>query len=151
SSGLEGRYEASIAAARAMIAEMPVEFRDAAAPLVDGYLPIVFHVMVRFGKWEEVLKEPAFPDPFIVANAVRRYARGTALGALGRLDEAEKELAALEELVNKVDDRPVGNNPAKAVVPIPVNVLAGELLFRRGKTDEGIARLEKAVELEDGL
>lgn len=151
SSALEGNARAALEAADAMVKDMPLEFRDALAPIVDGFLPIRLHVLVRFGRWSEVLAEPAFPDRFVVANCVRHYARGTALGALGRLDEAEQELAALKALAATIDDRPVGNNAARTVLEIPVAVLEGELLFRRGKVDEGLARLEQAAKVEDGL
>src|SRR5690606_242888 len=108
-------------------------------------------VLVRFGRWEDVLRQPEFAPQLKSSNAVRHYARGVSLAALDRLDEAERELRALEAAIAAMDDRPIGNNPARLVLGVPHHMLAGELLFRRGKVDEGLARLEEAVKLQDTL
>jgi tetratricopeptide (TPR) repeat protein len=114
-------------------------------------MPVVFHVLVRFGKWQAVLVEPAFDPSLRSSNAVRRYARGVSRAALGRLDEAEAEREALARAIADMDERPIGNNPAKVVLQVPLKVLEGELLFRRGRRDEGLAALREAVRLEDAL
>lgn len=151
SSMLEGRSEAAMAAAKRMIADLPPEFVKSAGPLVDGYLPVVLHVLVRFGRWEEILREPAFPAEFLVANGVRHYARGVALTVLDRFTEAESELAELEAIVARLDDRPIGNNAAKSVMRIPRLVLAGELAFAAGRHDEGLDLLAQAAAIDDEL
>ncbi len=53
--------------------------------------------------------------------------------------------------VAAVDSRTWGNNPATVVLGIPGHMLAGELAFRRGRTDEAISELRSAVATEDGL
>lgn len=152
SSMMEGRSKAALEAARAMVAEVPDEFLNGpAGPAVDGFMPVVFHVLVRFGRWEDVLAEPGFAPALKTANAVRHYARGVALAALGRLDEAGVERQALADAINAMDDRPLGNNAAKQVLLIPLAALEGELLFRRGQAAQGIARLREAVAMEDQL
>jgi tetratricopeptide (TPR) repeat protein len=148
---MEGRSETAVAAARAMVAGFPRELLAEMGPLVDGYLPIVFHALVRFGRWEQILREPAFPDLMGVANAVRHYARGIALTALGRFDDAQRELGALDALCAVMDDRAIGNNPATTVLKIPQRALRGELEFARGHQDTGIALLREAVAVEDTL
>lgn len=146
-----GRSELSLEAARAMVKGVPAEFIASSAPVVDGYMPVVLHVLVRFGKWDQVLQEPAFPPELIVANAVRHYARGVALSALGRVDEAEAEARELAAWVAKIDDRAMGNNPARRVLEIPVRTLAGEIAFRKGDVDEAVAQLRQAVAVENEL
>jgi len=151
SSMLEGRSEAAMGAAKRMVADLPPEFVKSAGPLVDGYLPVVLHVLVRFGRWEEILREPAFPAEFLVANGVRHYARGVALTVLDRFAEAESELAELDAIVARLDDRPIGNNAAKSVMRIPRLVLAGELAFAAGRHDEGLDLLAQAAAIDDEL
>lgn len=148
---MEGRSAESLTAARAMVSGFPSEMLEQMGPFVDGVLPIVLHVLVRFGRWEDVLREPAFPDLFGVANCVRHYARGVAFTALDRFAEAEHEIAELDALCAVMDDRSVGNNPAKTVVQIPQRVLRGELEFRKGNRDAGLALLREAVAIEDTL
>ncbi len=151
SSMLEGRCEAALQSARTMLAEMPPEFVQAAGPLVDGFMPVVMHTLVRFGRWQEVLEHPPFPAEYPVANGVRHYARGTALNALGKPDEAEAELRQLDALVAALDERTIGNNPAQVVMKIPQLLLSGEIAFSRGRRDEGLARVAEAVAIEDQL
>jgi tetratricopeptide (TPR) repeat protein len=134
-----------------MVSGIPQEFRDQMGPFVDGYLPIVFHVLVRFGRWNEILHERAFPDLFGAANAVRFYARGVAYTALGKLDEAQHELDGLDALCAAMDERTIGNNPAKVVLQIPQKVLRGELEFARGHQDTGLDLVRQAMAVEDAL
>ncbi len=151
SSMLEGRSEAALTAAKRMIADVPPEFVKSVGPLIDGYLPVVLHVLVRFGRWEEILREPEFPAEYLVANGVRHYARGVAQNVLGRADEAARELAALDAILARLDERTIGNNPAKLVMRIPRLVLAGEIAFTAGRRDEGLDLLAQAVAIDDQL
>lgn len=149
---MEGRQEAALRAARDMVAQVPPEFLAGDfGPAIDGLMPVVLHTLVRFGRWEEVLAEPPFGPELLAANAVRSYARGVALAALGRLDEAQAELDALTRAAATMDDRPIGNTPAKQVLQVPLKVLEGELLFRRGQQAEGIAALREAAVAEETL
>ncbi|MBL8863665.1 MAG: hypothetical protein JNK02_16870 [Planctomycetes bacterium] len=151
SSMLEGRHGAAMDAAQRMLADLPPEFVKAAGPMVDGYLPVVVHVLVRFGRWDEILEVEPFAPEFLMANAVRHYARGVALNVKGRRAEAQAELAALEAILARMDDRPMGNNSAMDVLKIPRLVLAGEMAFSAGRRDEGLALMAEAVAVEDEL
>lgn len=151
SSMLEGRSEVAMRAAQRMLDDVTPEFLAVAGPLLDGYMPVVLHVLVRFGKWEEILEQPAFPDEFIVANGVRCYARGVALNVLGRAEEARAELDQLDVLIARIDERTIGNNTAADVMRIPRLILAGEIAFTAGQRDEGLAMLAQATVFDDEL
>src|SRR5262245_40295371 len=101
-------------------------------------MPTAFHVMVRFGRWDDILKEPGIDNPNLrVSAAIRHYARGAALSALKRPAEARDELKALEETVAAVPaEQTIGNNNAKTVLGIAVKMLTAEVLFREGKEDD---------------
>jgi tetratricopeptide (TPR) repeat protein len=151
SSMMEGRRAEALSAAKRVASGFTPEFLELMGPFIDGFLPIVLEVEVRFGMWEEILREPTFPDLFGVSNSVRHYARGVAFTALDRFDEAHSELAQLEDLAGAMDERPIGNNPARLVLRIPLLVLKGELAFREGRREEGIEHLRAAVAVEDQL
>lgn len=151
SSMLEGRYAAAMGAAQRMLDELPAEFVKVAGPMIDGHMTVKLHVLVRFGKWEEILAYPEFPADMLIGVGVRHYARGVALNVLGRPDEARAELAALDALLARFDDRPAGNSPGKLVMRIPRLVLAGEIEFSAGRRDEGLALLAEAVAIDDQL
>ncbi len=149
---MSGRYNDALTAARDLEREVPEEALKELAFLIEGIMPTTFHVMIRFGKWEEVLEEPAYPEYRLVSNAVRFYARSIANSALGRTKEARKEMAAFEEAVKAVpEDWHVFNNPLSNVLPIARAMIEGELLYREGKFEEAFAILRKGAKAEDQL
>jgi len=149
---MQGRSAAALEAARAMAAGVPPEFIEAMGPFIDGLMPIELHVLVRFGRWQEVLHAPEFAPELVAANALRRYARGTALAALGRLDEAESEERELDAATLEIDAaRTIGNNPARRVLAVASLMLAGEIAYRRGRIGDALAKLREAAAIEDEL
>lgn len=148
---MQGREAEALEAARSAVAQTPVEM-FAQMPGLDFTLEYPVWTLVRFGRWEEVLKEPAPPVGFPYAAGAWRAARGIALAALGRLDEAAAEQGFLERAAGDLPPKATqGFNPAHNLLGIASNLLAGRMAARRGKTDEAIRHLEEAVRLEDGL
>lgn len=101
---MSGRYDDALEAARNLEQEMPEDALRELAAVMDGIMPTTFHVMIRFGKWEEILEEPEYPDYRFVSKAVRRYARSIACSALGRTKQARDEMAAFEKAIAAVPD-----------------------------------------------
>jgi tetratricopeptide (TPR) repeat protein len=149
---MEGRYETAMAAARRLEKEVPEDFLHENANIADGLMATPLHVLIRFGKWDEILREPEFPEFRKLSRAQRRYARAVALAALGRPQEAREELAAFEQLAAQVpEDWKVGNNKSGEVIELCRQMMMGEILFREGRLDEAFAALAKGAELEDAL
>jgi tetratricopeptide (TPR) repeat protein len=149
---MEGRSEVAIREARATVAAIPEAFVRDAAQVVDGYLAITWHALVRFGKWQEILAEPEQAEVLPLCRAQRHYARGVAFANLGRLDEARAEAAAFEtEEARVARDAHAGNSSAADVLAIARNMLAGEIAYKEGRADEAFAKLRDAVKSEDGL
>ncbi|MBI1851560.1 MAG: tetratricopeptide repeat protein [Planctomycetes bacterium] len=149
---MEGRSAVALDTARAMIASIPPEFLATLGPFGDGFMPTIFHVLVRFGRWDDVLREPEFPPELVVSNAIRHYARAVAFAALDRLDEAEAEERLLATAVAAIDDkRPLGNNTARRTLEVATRMVRGEIAFRRGQVDDSFAILREAVTIEDSL
>src|SRR6202035_6140577 len=63
------------------------------ADWLEGFVPMRMHVLVRFGRWADILAAslPADQDLYCVTTAMMHYARGVALAALGQVDEADDE------------------------------------------------------------
>jgi tetratricopeptide (TPR) repeat protein len=149
---MAGRYKDALKAARDLEREMPKDALKSFAPLIEGIMPSTFHVMIRFGKWHDILKEPDYPDYRLVSKAVRRYARSIANSALGNTKAARVEMTAFENaMANIPADWYIFNNQVAKVLPIGQAMIKGELLFREGKLDEAFAILRKGAEAEDAL
>ena len=149
---MEGRWETSISAARQLEQEVPKDFLVNYVEFADGLMATPLHVMIRFGRWEEILAQPEYPEFRLLSRAQRHYARGVALAALGRTPEARAELAAFEELAAQVPaDWTVGNNGSGEVLDLCRQMMLGEILFREGDFDGAFEALAKGAELEDHL
>jgi hypothetical protein len=92
-----GQYAPAIAAADEMVETMPEEFlRIPSPPMADffeSYVAVRQHVLVRFGKWREILAQELPVDRELYCNtlAMMHYARGVAHAALGDVAAAEAE------------------------------------------------------------
>jgi tetratricopeptide (TPR) repeat protein len=149
---MEGRSAEALAAARGMIATVPEEFIRDYGPVVDGFMPFVPEVLMRFGRWDEVLAEPAPPEGLPLAKALWRFTRAVSLTALGRADEADKERTAFREAAKAVPaDAAFGNSKATDIVTIASKMLDGEIAAKQEKFDESAALLREAVAVEDRL
>jgi len=149
---MSGNYEQAIQAARDLEAEIPESALRDYAGLIEGIMPTNFHVLIRFGKWEQILVEPDYPEWRLVSRAVRRYARSIANSALDRTEEARTELVAFEEAIAEVPEEWwILNNRVHDVLPIARAMVRGELLFREGKRDEAFKVLREGAAAEDAL
>jgi len=149
---MEGRFETARRAARELDTQVPSTFMERYPQIADGWASAEPHVLIRFGKWEEILALPDYPKERMISRAMRRYARSIACSALGRTEESRREIAAFEEVAKTVPlEWTIGFNPAHSVFPIARKMMQGELLFREGAHDEAFRLLREAVALEDQL
>jgi tetratricopeptide (TPR) repeat protein len=148
----EGRSQAAIGSARKVAAKVSDETLDQ-LPLLAGFRVVPWYALTRFGKWNEMLAEPAPADRFLYLNGTWHYARGLAFLGKGQPDEAEKELAALRRIAADpaLNYTLFSPNMAAAILSAAPEVLAGELAARRQDYDAAVAHIERAVRLEDGL
>jgi tetratricopeptide (TPR) repeat protein len=112
------------------------------AIFLESYVTMPWHVMIRFGKWDDILKEPLHSDKdvFPAAIATQHYARGVAYASKGMVPEAEAEQSLfLEALKNPaLEGRVLHNNlmyqdPEEGPCILLVNaaILEGEIEYRR--------------------
>src|SRR5436305_401201 len=112
-----GQYKPAIAAAEELIATIPeAVLRIESPPMADfleGYLTMKQHVLVRFGKWRDIISQelPADRELYCSNVAMMHYAKTVAHSALGNVAEAEKEKALFIAAKTRVpDSRRVHNN-----------------------------------------
>ncbi|HSA91745.1 MAG TPA: hypothetical protein VLE48_01945 [Terriglobales bacterium] len=147
----EGRSQRALSSARKAATTLP-EDMSTAPSFAQGIAVTPLYTMVRFGLWDDILKEP-LPGKTPFLEAIWHYARGMAYAGKKQLSDAEKELAQLNQISAKPElkDFAVGNNKAAQVTEIASHSLAGEIAARQGKTDAAVEHLKKAVAIEDTL
>lgn len=149
---MEGRYTVSMQAARELNRDVPEAFLKEWTYLADGFMPVTYHVMIRFGKWDDILNEPKPEDYRLVSIAMWHYARGVALSATGRTSEAKQEMATFEVAVAAIPANwKVGQNKAADVMKVAQKMLDGELAYREGRQDDAFTSLREGVVLEEAL
>ena len=148
----EGRRELALEAARKLTREIPPELHAMVPDLTDIFMATPYHVLVRFGRWDEILREPQPSSDLPAAFAVWRYARGIALASLGRVDEAGAEYERFLLAKDAVPEtRLLFQNKVSDVLNVAERVLRGELEYRRGNRDAAFAALREAVVLDGKL
>ena len=147
----DGQSQKAIAAARKVAAAID----DRALQswfMLAGFRVVPYWALTRFGRWDEMLREPEPPDNAYVRGAWH-YARG--LAYVGKADPAaaQRELDALHAIIedDTLQQPLLSSSSARDVLAIGPEVLAGEIAAFRGQYDRAIAHLATAVRLEDAL
>jgi tetratricopeptide (TPR) repeat protein len=153
-----GQYTPAIAAAEQLIATVPeAVLRIQSPPMADfleGYLTMKQHVLVRFGKWREIVEQKLPEDQELYCSnvAMMHYAKAVAHSALGNVREAERERAGFMTAKARVpESRRVHNNTVVNLLGVAEEMLNGELQYRKGNYDAAFAHLRGSVELDDAL
>jgi hypothetical protein len=76
-----GQKSKAVSAIDTMVADMPEDFQEMAAPFVDGFFAMPFEVRKRFGMWDEVLELGDLPERFPLSRVLRRAARSVSFAA----------------------------------------------------------------------
>lgn len=121
-------------------------------PMIAAYGAYEWLVLVRFGKWEEMLREKAPTEKDLFLRASFHYARGAALAGLGRTKAAAAERERMEALAKEIPADAVAMlNPARQILALASVDLAARLARSRNDAAEEIRQWRRAVQLEDAL
>lgn len=150
---MTGQSELAITHIRAMVAEMPEEFLRDWASGVEGFAAMPFEVLVRFGRWDDVLAEPDnYPDYMPLTKTLRLAARALALAAKGDAAAARVEQAMFLKTAKTIPaGNTFGNNTAEQILAVARPMVEGEILVREGNLNAGFAALRDAISAEDAL
>ncbi len=153
-----GQIEPALSAVRGMTETVPeAMLRIESPPMADffeSYMGLEPHILVRFGKWDELIQmqPPEDPELYCTLNANTLYARAVAFAALGRVAEAEAEeklfLAACDAVPKT---RMMHNNTVRDLLEIAKEMVRGEIEYRKGNYDAAYAHLRRSVALDDDL
>ena len=152
---MAGREAQALASARQTARKArPDLMRKPGMVALQHYLVTPLFTLVRFGRWDAVLAEPAPPPDLAYPTGIWHYARALALGAKGRSSEAHDELAALRRAraTPGIEKMLIWDlNSAASVLDVAIASVEGELAARRGDRAGAIARLRRGVALEDAM
>ncbi|MGH6879911.1 MAG: tetratricopeptide repeat protein [Hypericibacter sp.] len=152
------QYAPAMETAEELIRNLPPALLQTGSPpmadWLEGMVPIKQHVLIRFGKWREILDQPLPDDPelYCVTTALMRYARAVAMASLGDVGGAEAERDAFLAARGRVPKtRMLFNNTCLDILAIADAMMIGEIEYRKGNHDLAFEHLRRAVELDDNL
>ena len=153
---MEGRQADALKAAEEVRARMHGDMlRDPGMGGMVQHMNLTpLYTKMRFGMWDEVLAEPAPPADLPFLTAMWHVARGLAHAGQGKLDDAEKERAAVAAVKDDAALKTLGVssvNFAASIVSIGHEVLAGEIETKRRRADAAMQHFARAVAIEDDL
>ncbi|MDA9554342.1 hypothetical protein N9R64_07595 [Emcibacteraceae bacterium] len=154
SSMYTGRSGESIAAAWKVKDRVEAGSRSNTWGLNETFRSQPIFVMTRFGMWDELLK---VEKPFMRAQfmtGIWHYGRALAHLHKGNMSEAEKEMASLSSLVDKMTEGQPGYSnfeDAGGLLTIALQVVEGEMASKKGDYDKAVFHLSSAARMEDSL
>lgn len=121
---------------------------------VEGYHAMKSHVLVRFGRWQDIIDEPMVGERelYVLTAAMQFYAKGVAYATLGNFAEAERQRERFQHHLEGIaPERRFLSNPTRASLGVGAALLDGELAYHQGQHEEAYAHLRQAVKLDDNL
>lgn len=154
----EGQSRVALDAADELSGQLTPELLAIESPpmadWLEAFVPLRVHVLVRFGRWDELIAT-ALPEDqrlYCTTTATIHYGRGVAHAAKGQLAQAYAEREALAAAYAGIPEtRYLFNNTSRDILAIAVAMLDGEISYREGHFDEAFAHLRTAIALDDAL
>jgi tetratricopeptide (TPR) repeat protein len=123
-------------------------------PVAEMYAPYPIFVLVRFHRWDELLKLPP-PNPSLsMSTAFWHFARGSAFAAKDQIAMAEAERQILETARRETpadSEFSMFSNKARTFLDLAENILDARIAAAKGDHEQAIKYWEKAVDVEDQL
>jgi tetratricopeptide (TPR) repeat protein len=150
---MTGQSKLAMRYVRDMMKDLPAEFVKENAALAESFGAVSMEVMMRFGKWDDILADPEnYPDYMPFTRAFHHGARAIAFAAKRDTENARKEQAIFRERAQQVPkETAVSNNTAESIIALANQMIEGEVLIAEGKLDSGLEELHTALKLEDAL
>ena len=146
----EGRSAETVEMARKVASKIPDHIDEKNWDAYELFRSQPMYAMVRFGMWDEVLAEPKPIEKARYMTGVWRYARALAYLHTGRTGKAKSELRDLGKLRRELEGDGDGVYYAN-LLTIAELIVEAEVAVARGRYDDALPKLERAVRLEGVL
>jgi tetratricopeptide (TPR) repeat protein len=147
---MEGRYMDAKKAADDLADNVEPYVQD--MPMLEWFMPVSTFVLVRFHRWDELVKSLEPNRKLTLTNALWHAAQGQARAAMGDVKRAELERATLASAIARMPvDAPFGFNSARTILNLAAATLDARISSAKDDRKAAIECWKKAVEIQDGL
>ena len=147
---MKGRYADALKTATEL--EAGVEPHLKTMPMLEMFAHYRMITLVRFGRWDAVLKirEPA--ADLKTTSAFWHFSRGMAFAGMKSTSQAETELKGLKAIEQGIPaGTPFGNNTAADILRLAHGMLAAKIALAKGDKKSAYELFTKAVQAEEAL
>jgi tetratricopeptide (TPR) repeat protein len=145
---MAGRYNSARKAAEMLADHVQPALKD--MPMVEAFMPVKTYVLVRFGKWDDVLALPEPDKSLRLHHGTWLWARGLAESAKGDLAAAKRESDALHAAVAAAPpDAMVDKNSLANLLGIADHMLAARIAAAGKDFPSAQHHYEEAVAIHD--
>ncbi len=123
-------------------------------PVAEVYMPYPIFVLVRFHRWDDILKLPSPNAGLAMTTAFWHFARGNAFAAKGQITMAEAERRILETARNETPSDTEFSfffNKAQIFLDLAESILDARIAAAKSEREQAIKDWEKAVGIQDRL
>lgn len=124
------------------------------ADWLEAFVPLRVHVLIRFGRWDELIAEPlpGNTELYCSTTATIHYGRGVAHAAKGQIERARAERDDFAAAYARIPaSRYLFNNTSRDILAVGAAMLDGEIAYREGDYERAFAHLRRAIALDDAL
>jgi tetratricopeptide (TPR) repeat protein len=150
---MDGNYLQARRVAQTLAANVGPHVKE--MPPLESWMTVPLAVEVRFHKWNEILKTPQPDAAMQLETAFWHFARGMALAATEKLDEADAEYQMVKEAEEKTPADAIFsmpfNNKTKNILTIAENILGAKISLKKDDIDGAVKQLRAAVAIQDTL
>src|SRR3989304_4346946 len=147
---MEGRFSDAKKAADQLVAHVGPHVKG--MPMLEFFMPTSTLILVRFQRWDDILKSPKPDSGMAITNAMWHFARGMAYAVNGKVKEEESERKLLIAAEKTVPGGATWDlNSASSVLKITEHAGKSRIALAKGANTSAVKFLRKAVEAEDAL
>jgi tetratricopeptide (TPR) repeat protein len=149
---MDGHYSSAREAANELVARLKANEKE--IPHLEAFLTVQTAVLLRFYRWDDILKLPQPSVSLKIANTMWRFARGMAFVASGKVAEAEAQQQAVTQALGSTapdENFAMSPNKTRDILKIASDVLGAKLAMAHNQRSQAVAELRDAVAIEDSL
>jgi len=150
---MAGRFADAKQAAEQVVAHIDPMVLDNQA-MAEPYVPTLIYVLLRFHRWDEILKLPTPDSHLAVSTAFWHFARGSAAAAKGQIEMAETErktLGAARRETPADAEFSMYSNQARTFLDLAANILDARIATAHADRGRAIEYWKNAVQIQDRL
>jgi hypothetical protein len=150
SDAMAGRYATARSAADRLYDHVAPAVKG--MPMVEAFMPVKTYILVRFGRWDDMLAMPQPDQSLHLQSAMWHWGRGMAFVAKGNISSAEQEQKAVDQArAAAPKEAMVDKNSLQTVLTVASDMLGARIAGEKKDWATADKLYAEAAQLHDGF